>query len=396
MLARYFGSSPWKWLIGLFGLFIIIASVVYTNYLAERLTLIEKNYTNIYARAQEDINQVSEEELNGDVCTCCDYSLASMILGNNTTVPTILVDDQEMRPIDGMNFRDSIPDSTFLAQTLKEWIAEGVEPILGPYNTSLYMGKSRMLQQLRLFPFIQGLLILAFVAFGYFALNAARRAEQNRVWVGLAKETAHQLGTPISAMVGWTEHLKMMYEDQPDIIEVADELEKDVNRLEMVATRFSKIGSEPELKPVNIYQEVAMVGDYMSKRAPRKVTFDFPTADEAEVIVNVNPPLFDWVIENLLRNGLDALEGKGHLACRIIEEPGRVLIEVSDTGKGIPSGKFSSVFKPGYTTKQRGWGLGLSLAKRIVEEYHGGKIFVKESELGKGTTFAIILPRATV
>ncbi|PHI20097.1 two-component sensor histidine kinase [Lewinellaceae bacterium SD302] len=393
MLSRYFGGAPWKWIIGLFGALIVVASVIYTQYLAERLAAIEENYTRIYARAQEDINQVSDEELNGDICNCCDYSLAFKILESNTTVPTILVDDQEMRAFDGMNFRDSFPDSTFLQSTLDEWIADGVEPILSAYSTSIYMGESRMLKQLRLFPFVQALLILAFVFFGYFALNAARRAEQNRVWVGLAKETAHQLGTPISAMVGWTEHLRLMYADQPDIIEVADELEKDVDRLEMVATRFSKIGSEPELKPVNIYQEIATVCDYMSKRAPRKVTFDFPSGDEAEVLVNVNSSLFDWVIENLLRNGLDALEGKGHLSGRIIEEPGRVLIEISDTGKGIPPGKFSSVFKPGYTTKQRGWGLGLSLAKRIVEQYHGGKIYVKESEVGKGTTFAIVLPR---
>ncbi len=394
MFSRYFGGSPWKWIIGLFGLLIVVASVFYTQYLAGRLAAIEENYTQIYARAQEDVNQVSDEELNGDICSCCDYSLAYQILESNTTVPTILVDDQEMGAFDGVNFRDSFPDSTFLQATLEEWIADGVEPILSVYSTSLYMGESRMLRQLRLFPFVQALLILAFVLFGYFALNAARRAEQNRVWVGLAKETAHQLGTPISAMVGWTEHLRLMYADQPDIIEVADELEKDVDRLEMVATRFSKIGSEPELKPVNIYEEIAAVSDYMSKRAPRKVTFNFPSADEAQVMVNVNSSLFDRVIENLLRNGLDALEGKGQLSGRIIEEPGRVLIEISDTGKGIPPGKFSSVFKPGYTTKQRGWGLGLSLAKRIVEQYHGGKIFVKESELGKGTTFAIVLPRA--
>jgi signal transduction histidine kinase len=245
-----------------------------------------------------------------------------------------------------------------------------------------------------MFPYVQFFLIACFVGFGYFALNAARRAEQNRIWVGLAKETAHQLGTPISAMVGWTEHLRLMYADQPEILEVADELEKDVDRLEMVATRFSKIGSEPELKNVNIYEQVAQVSSYMSKRAPRKVTFDFPAANISDLRVNVNPLLFDWVIENLLRNGLDALEGKGALTGEIIEEPNRVVINIMDTGKGIPPGKFSSVFKPGYTTKQRGWGLGLSLAKRIIEEYHQGKIFVKESELGKGTTFCITLPKA--
>lgn len=251
-----------------------------------------------------------------------------------------------------------------------------------------------MLQQLRLFPVIQFLLIAAFMLFGYFALNAARRAEQNRIWVGMAKETAHQLGTPITAMMGWTEHLRLVYADQPDIQEIADELGKDVNRLEMVATRFSKIGADPELEAVDIYAEVAKVGEYMAKRAPRKVNFSLPMAGNDAITVNLNPLLFDWVLENLLRNALDALEGKGQVAATIVEETNQITIDVTDTGKGIPSNKFNSVFKPGYTTKQRGWGLGLSLAKRIIEQYHKGKIFVKESELGKGTTFSIVLPKA--
>lgn len=389
-MRNLLAKLSWKWYLGLFGLLIVFASVWYANYLAERLAAIEKNYTNIYARAQEMVNEEAEED---EICGCCDMSLHNEILVSNTTVPAIIYNEMNNSFIDALNFQDSIPDTTYLRATLNEWIAEGVKPVPSAFNTSVYLGGSRMLKQLRLFPFFQFCLIATFILFGYFAINAARRSEQNRVWVGLAKETAHQLGTPISAMVGWTEHLRMMYPDQADIQEIADELTKDVDRLEMVATRFSKIGSEPELERVNIYEELAKVSDYMGKRAPRKVTFDFPAATSGIEIVYLNPLLFDWVIENLLRNGLDALEGKGQISGQILIDPGFVTINISDTGKGIAPNKFVSVFKPGYTTKQRGWGLGLSLAKRIIEQYHKGKIFVKESEIGKGTTFSVVLPR---
>ncbi len=380
----------WKWWLGLFGLLILAASVWYANYLATRLAVIEQNYTEIFARAQEVLNQVDEE---GEECDCCDMTLHFEIIQGNTTVPAILVNELTNDPIDGYNFPDSL-DADALKKTLVAWQAAGVVPIQSAYSTSIYLGESRMLQQLRLFPIIQFLLIAAFVLFGYFAINAARRAEQNRIWVGMAKETAHQLGTPISAMMGWAEHLRMVYADQPDIVEVADELNKDISRLDMVATRFSKIGADPELVSVNIYGELAKVSDYMSKRAPRKVSFHFPAADAGEEMVKVNPLLFDWVLENLLRNGLDALEGKGRLSGEVIVSSDTIHLHISDTGKGIPANKFQAIFKPGYTTKQRGWGLGLSLAKRIIEQYHKGKIFVKTSEIGKGTTFCISLPRA--
>lgn len=394
LMKSFFAASPWKWGLGLFGITILVASVWYANYLAGRLALIEENYTQIYARAQEALNEVAEE---GEPCDCCDMSLHQEIITSNTTVPAILIDDLNNEPFDGVNFPgyDSLsPPKEVLMNALTRWQDDGIQPIPSAYNTSLYMGRSKIIEQLRLFPLYQFLLIGTFVLFGYFAINAARRAEQNRVWVGLAKETAHQLGTPISAMIGWTEHLRLMYPDQPDIQEVADELSKDVNRLEMVATRFSKIGSEPELTTVNIYDELAKVSEYMGKRAPRKVSFHYPSADTGQEMVKVNPLLFDWVLENLLRNGLDALEGKGELSSEVITSSNSVTVNIKDTGKGIPPGKFNSVFKPGFTTKQRGWGLGLSLAKRIVEEYHNGKIFVKESEVGKGTTFSVVLPRA--
>jgi signal transduction histidine kinase len=231
------------------------------------------------------------------------------------------------------------------------------------------------------------------VIIGFLGINQTRKAEQNRVWVGLAKETAHQLGTPISAIMGWVEHLKMMYADDPEIMEVSGELAHDVDRLSMVANRFSKIGATPELEPHNIYEELDKCREYMQKRAPRRVTFDFPEASTGDIRVSINPLLFDWVFENLLRNALDAMDGKGQITGRIRELENKVYIDITDTGKGIAPKNIRKVFNPGFTTKKRGWGLGLSLVKRIVQEYHKGKITVSHSELGKGTTFTIMLPR---
>ncbi|TNE58112.1 MAG: HAMP domain-containing histidine kinase, partial [Bacteroidetes bacterium] len=228
----------------------------------------------------------------------------------------------------------------------------------------------------------------------YLGFSASRRAEENQVWLGMAKETAHQLGTPITAILGWVEALKAANEDNPMNQEMLDELRNDVTRLELVADRFSKIGSQPDLTPVNAYDQLEKCRVYMQRRAPRKVTFDFPdpTAQEPRNI-GINPPLFNWVIENLLRNAIDAMEGGiGVITAVVYDEPGQVCFDISDTGKGIPSGKFATIFKPGYSTKTRGWGLGLSLSKRIIEQYHRGKIFVKRSEQGKGTTFTIKLP----
>ncbi|MEL7221639.1 MAG: HAMP domain-containing sensor histidine kinase, partial [Bacteroidota bacterium] len=224
-------------------------------------------------------------------------------------------------------------------------------------------------------------------------LNASRRSEQNRVWVGMAKETAHQLGTPISAILAWIEHLKLVRAEDAETMEIAGELRNDVQRLELIADRFSKIGSTPKLDQINVYEEINICKDYMQRRAPRKVSFDFPSLEETPILVGINPPLFDWVIENLLRNALDAMDGKGEIAAEVYEDNTNVYIDISDTGKGIPAANFKRVFQPGFTTKKRGWGLGLSLTKRIIEDYHQGKIFVKKSEEGKGTTFTISLPK---
>lgn len=257
----------------------------------------------------------------------------------------------------------------------------------------LYYKNSKLLTLLIYFPYFQIGLIIVFLFIGYLAISAAQRAEQNQVWVGLAKETAHQLGTPITAIVGWIENLKLITEDEVSL-GMLDEFQNDVNRLELIAERFSKIGAVPELTKANVMETLERNMEYMSKRAPRKVNFDYPKAAESEVLlVKINQNLFDWVFENLLRNALDAMEGKGKISVTAFQDDDFVYIDVEDTGKGIPASKFNSVFKPGYSTKKRGWGLGLSLTKRIIKNYHNGKVFVKQSEVGKGTTFRIELPK---
>jgi signal transduction histidine kinase len=228
----------------------------------------------------------------------------------------------------------------------------------------------------------------------YLIFSTARRAEQNRVWAGMAKETAHQLGTPISALSGWVDYMKLQ-ETNSDTLKVIPEVEKDIERLELIAQRFSKIGSTPELISVNLLDEVSRSVDYIRRRASGRVSITFHSANE-KIQAMISPPLFEWVIENLLKNALDALGGSGSIDIEVSQQGKKVFVDVKDSGKGIPAGKFNTVFRPGYSTKKRGWGLGLSLAKRIIDEFHNGKIFVKESSVGKGTTFRIVLKGETL
>lgn len=399
----YGQKSGWRIYLAVFGLIIVATSLFFSNQLAKELRVSERQQAENLASAFLAISDVDDEDSQ-----YVDFTFFLNVIDANKTIPVIITDEQD-NIIWTKNFGDAIDLETemnsnggeemssatleYLQKEIQKLRASGFTPIDAPGNY-IYYKESKVLTQLRYFPFVQFLLIAAFIFFGYLGINAARRSEQNRVWVGMAKETAHQLGTPISAIIAWMEHLKMIRENDQEVLEVVSELGKDIRRLELVAERFSKIGSEPKLETINVFRELDGCRSYMEIRAPRKVSFHFPSADAEALFVDINPPLFDWVIENLLRNALDAMEGKGKISAEIYQEGEQVCIDLSDTGKGIPSGKFKTVFQPGFTTKKRGWGLGLSLAKRIIEEYHRGKIFVKRSAPGEGTTFTIRLPKS--
>lgn len=383
ILSAY--TTRWPLYLAISGLIIVSASAWYTNSLAAELATVEENWIDLYRLALKSFNIKDLVELDEGV------EIQGRIFEQMQNNPQILVGD-EGQIVDWNGFGRWRPDSAGAARILKQWIAEGREPIRVDVQLQ-YIGESRLLRQLRYFPYIQGGLIGVFIIIGFIGINQAKKAEQNRVWVGMAKETAHQLGTPISAIMGWVEHLRMMYAEDEEIVEVSDELARDVDRLSMVANRFSKIGAKPELEPVNAFAELDHCRQYMEKRAPRKVAFDFPGEADGEALIAINRLLFDWVIENLLRNALDAMDGKGQISGRIRVLEHKVTIDITDTGKGIAPRDIRKVFNPGFTTKKRGWGLGLSLVKRIVEEYHRGKIVVSRSEVGVGTTFTITLPR---
>ncbi len=383
----YQRKSRWKWYLAAAGVVIVLISMFYTKYLTDKLQEEEEKKVLQLKVAYETMNDTSQ----------VDVTFQSNFFIENTTVPILLVDEMG-NPQMGINFGPK-NDTTlsFLKEKLKEFQSEKVEPITiaTPYGKQfLYFQHSNILRLLKLYPILQFILIAAFIAFGYLGFSTSRRAEQNRVWAGMAKETAHQLGTPISGIVAWIEHLRALREDDPEVNEVLDELGNDVVRLELIADRFSKIGSAPELTPVNIFDELEKCRIYMQRRASRKVEFHFPQpADFEAITVRINSHLFEWVIENLLRNALDSMEGTGRISASVYQDAAQVYIDISDTGKGIPANKFKTVFQPGYTTKKRGWGLGLSLTKRIIEDYHSGRIFVKKSVLNEGTTFTIQLPK---
>jgi signal transduction histidine kinase len=302
-------------------------------------------------------------------------------------VPVILVQE------DGSIYDSRNIDEENIEAELEQIKKNGPPPLEGQgYASKIYFKHTRLLTLLTYFPFIQIMLLLAFVGIGYVGFSTARKAEQNQVWVGMAKETAHQLGTPISAILAWLEHLKALGQNSEEQNEIVDELLNDVHKLELIADRFSKIGSAPELVKSNLRDSLLEVKTYMERRAPRGVNFDFPNESD-NVFANINPHLFTWVIENLMRNALDAItDGKGRITIELSQSEGSAHIDITDTGKGMPASLFKKVFQPGFTTKTRGWGLGLSLAQRIIENYHNGKIFVKQSSADSGTTFSIILP----
>ncbi|MDP4291224.1 MAG: HAMP domain-containing sensor histidine kinase [Bacteroidota bacterium] len=315
----------------------------------------------------------------------------SEIAKNSASVPVIITDYSKQRVIETGNISTAhINEPKYQQQLIREMSAEN-EPIPIEINSGkqyVFYKDSWLLTQLRYYPIAMFIIMGVFLVVAYFLFSVARNAEQNQVWVGLAKETAHQLGTPLSSLMAWVELLKMQHKIQEETI---IEMEKDVDRLQTVAERFSKIGSSAALAKNNITEIIYNTIDYLKTRTSQNVHYYILTPREVQIFAPINQQLFEWVIENLCRNAVDAMAGKGSITINITEEDKSVIIDVSDTGKGIPKSRFKTIFNPGYTSKQRGWGLGLSLSDRIITNYHSGKIFVKSSTLDKGTTFRIIL-----
>lgn len=382
-MSIYRKKSRWKWSLTTAGILIFLISLVYTNYLAQKLIKGEETKAKLLVQAYEDISDSTDLDR--------DLTFQGKILEENRDVPIIAVNMRGEIEY-ARNFGEHNNDTTYLRKIINRIKSNGPEPFFINEDYLIYYRQSQILTLLTYFPLLQVLLLSVFILLGYFGFSTSRRAEQNRVWVGMAKETAHQLGTPISAILAWIEHLRGINEDKPEQLEIIDELSKDVNRLELIADRFSKIGAAPDLKKVNIYDELNEVKEYMMKRSPRNIRFEFPSGELEPKWVHVNSHLFEWVLENLIRNALDAMTGEGEIGARVYEEKGYIFVDISDTGKGIPPRDHKNVFNPGFSTKKRGWGLGLSLAKRIINDYHKGKIFVKRSAPNEGTVFTIGLP----
>jgi len=366
---------------------IVTASLVVSHLLTRDLEVEERHKVEIWAEAMRTLNQADENT---------DLNLVLRVINDNNTIPVVVLDAKgNAQTARNINLKGKVgEDSVQLVNNLgRRLLSEGRfirislnDSIQSEYIDVCY-ADSLMLQRLATYPYVQLGIVLVFVMVAIIALRTSKRAEQNKVWVGLSKETAHQLGTPISSLMAWTEVLKETHPDD----ELIPEMEKDISRLQLIADRFSKIGSMPEPVPASLNEVMAHVIDYIDKRTPKRIALKtlFP---EEDIILNLNASLFEWVIENLCKNAVDAIgESEGSITLSMQKTPQKVLIEVSDTGKGIRKKDIGNVFRPGFTTKKRGWGLGLSLAKRIVEEYHKGKICVKSSEVGIGTTFLIEL-----
>ena len=360
---------------------IAAASLVVSHILVRDLAIEERNRMEVWAEAMRSLSTAEENT---------DLNLVLKVINENNTIPVIVTDDQgnvqtfRNVEIDASSYEDSMAVAAQMAEKMRA-SGRDIKISLGSDAGSIHVSydESVMITRLSFYPYVQLGIVLIFVVIAIFALLTSKKAEQNKVWVGLSKETAHQLGTPISSLMAWTQILRETYPDD-DLI---PEMDKDVKRLQLIAERFSKIGSIPEPVDTPLAEMLRHVVDYMDRRTSQKVRIIDEFSD-CQAHVMVNPSLFEWVLENLCKNAVDAMEGGGTITIKAVASQ-RVIIDVTDTGKGIEKKNIKNVFRPGFTTKTRGWGLGLSLAKRIVEEYHHGKIYVLKSEVGKGTTFRI-------
>ena len=373
-----------SWIILVFALLFVGTSVWFTQRLSRQFAEIEKQRMEVWAEATRQLVIADENT---------DISLYSSIIEANTTIPVYMT-DADFHVILTRNVPEPKKDVEAFYQDKIEHLRESQTPIevhVSPGVTQyIFYEESSILRQLRFFPWVQMLVVLSFIALLVTYIITSYRNEQNRVWVGLTKETAHQLGTPISSLNGWLELLRTRYPEDDLLPDVAT----DINRLQLVAERFSRIGSAPTLQPTDLRQVVEQTYAYMRTRISNKVEMelkiDLP-AESGAAVVQADAPLMAWVVENLIKNAVDAMNGRGWIGLHLLREGETVILDVTDTGKGIERKRYNQVFRPGYTTKSRGWGLGLSLCKRIVEEYHRGKIFVHQSVVGKGTTFRVVL-----
>lgn len=397
----YRNNQRWKFALLFFAALIAATSLFYTNYLVKNLSEAERTKAEVWAMSTRNIFNMPD--INDEFTTFI-YAVRDSL-----SMPAIIADAQDSiiywkgldtartnihieseMIMEGM----SVPkyDPEYFRDQLEIMKEQHPPIIVELYNGEswyIYYKDSRLLTQLRIFPYIQLSLIAVFLVIAYTVFNSIRKSEQNQVWLGMAKEAAHQLGTPISSLMAWVELIKSKFDADKDPL--IEEMETDVKRLEIVADRFSKIGSKPVLEPHNLYDVAKNFVDYFKIRISQKIEFEVKGDRDVEAMLNV--PLFDWVLENILKNAANAIESSGKIELEIIENIAKeqIFIDISDTGKGIPRSQFDAVFQPGYTTRKRGWGLGLSLTKRMVENYHKGHIFIKDSEVGKGTTFRIIL-----
>lgn len=376
----------WRSVLALVAIAIVSGTIFYSNHLAKKIAAEEKIKVEQWAEATKEVGNPNKTEV----------SFAFKILTDNSKdIPMILVTEKDSimdhRNLDSVKIKK---DPAYLKDKLDDFKKLNA-PIewKNPFDTlqvnRVYYGESVLLKQVKYYPMVQLVIVALFIIITLIAVSTRNKSTQNQVWAGMAKETAHQLGTPLTSLQGWVEMLKEM----PGLEKIVPEMTKDVDRLKLVSDRFGKIGSTPQLEEMNIVQQVESMVSYIKRRATDKVNFSIETHGEKEINAMINGPLFDWVVENLLKNALDAMEGKGSLHVDIKNETAQVVVDVADSGKGISKQNIAKVFKPGFTTKKRGWGLGLTLSKRIIEQYHKGELFVKHSEPGKGTTFRIVLKK---
>ena len=382
-LNIYKQKQRWKLLLFIFAVIIGLTSLRYTNQLVKKMSREERKKAEMLAEAWKQIIKAEANDPN--------LNFYTRVIADNETVPVIVVDSLNnilfTRNLDSVKQKNP----NYLVRKLQQMKANSGPIIitLSPVEKQyLYYNQSVILTQLAYYPYIQFGIIFMFILVAYFAFNTSMKFEQNQVWVGLSKETAHQLGTPISSLMAWVEMMKIRKGDSEMLIE----LEKDVNRLEKITERFSKIGSKPALVKDNVITVILTAVNYLRSRSSGKIRINL-NLPAYEVIVPLNAALFEWVIENLCKNAIDALNGQGQIEIALTDFTQVIYIDIRDTGKGIPKSMFKTIFKPGFTTKKKGWGLGLSLAKRIVEAYHDGKIFVHQSELNKGSVIRIVLKK---